>query len=657
MRKLVTFISPSVTDLTADAISPSTVRLDWVLPVDSKAVDYYKIYRDGVLIGTSTTTTYDDTTATAVHNYTYGVISVVNYRVESAIVTVVNHAIVPTVPVLTVTVISGTQINLSWTVATVSGGTVVAYKLRRDGVIINGSANALSYINTGLTQNTNYSYTISSVDDIGNESAQSLPKTAKTFDAAPPTVPTGLTATVVSTTQINLKWNASSDNVGVTGYKLYRGATLINGSGSALFYNDTGLTPGTAYSYTVSAFDARNNTSAASAAVVATTDNLIVGKDYTMGAGGLSLTSLKNYLGRSMVLARIGEGVWGNYADDLRMIQNAKPKYLERVLLPFANENLWAGWFTHAKTVIDDIHNIDPDIICGGGLFEYATTLVNNIAIPPYVFTAFGETPVTRNFVHANIVEVTNPIYPTLVSKIPNIVKPEAQKWYYYIGTQQILAGIEGFNCGVIDAITYYDRPLGWINYFKVLGMLRDYAATYARRKWILCGAGGSYIITRGGKLCFDYGGANMHAHGIREVAGVPYNCTLGTGTSGWANSGTGITPSGWTATNRLPYTVSIDNGSSPNPGVAGVNNSWGWDEISWFTNCSNSYRNYWLPYAYNYAKSLWGGGVAFCSMPGKRVINPYIGATQFYCCNTSTNNTLGFNQEETIKALWAAQP
>ena len=46
-------------------------------------------------------------------------------------------------------------------------------------------------------------------------------------DITPPTAPTGLTATGVSTTQINLSWTASTDNVGVTGYRVFRNGTQV----------------------------------------------------------------------------------------------------------------------------------------------------------------------------------------------------------------------------------------------------------------------------------------------------------------------------------------------------------------------------------------------------------------------------------------------
>jgi hypothetical protein len=89
-------------------------------------------------------------------------------------------------------------------------------------------------------------------------------------DTTPPTVPTGLTATALSSSQINLSWTASTDNVGVTGYNIYRGGIKI-GTAPSITYQDTGLAASTSYTYNVSAFDAAGNTSAQSAAASATT--------------------------------------------------------------------------------------------------------------------------------------------------------------------------------------------------------------------------------------------------------------------------------------------------------------------------------------------------------------------------------------------------
>ena len=79
-------------------------------------------------------------------------------------------------------------------------------------------------------------------------------------DTTPPSTPTGLTATPTSTSQINLTWNASSDDVGVTGYKVFRDGNQI-ATPTTTSYNDTGLAANTTYDYTVSAKDAAGNES------------------------------------------------------------------------------------------------------------------------------------------------------------------------------------------------------------------------------------------------------------------------------------------------------------------------------------------------------------------------------------------------------------
>jgi beta-glucanase (GH16 family) len=89
-------------------------------------------------------------------------------------------------------------------------------------------------------------------------------------DAKAPSVPTGLSATPVSSSRINLKWNPSSDNVGVKGYRVFRDGVRI-ATTSSTSYAATGLSPSTTYSFKVAAFDAAGNTSSRSTAVSQTT--------------------------------------------------------------------------------------------------------------------------------------------------------------------------------------------------------------------------------------------------------------------------------------------------------------------------------------------------------------------------------------------------
>ncbi|MFB7947538.1 cellulose binding domain-containing protein, partial [Kitasatospora phosalacinea] len=159
----------------------------------------------------------------------------------------------------------------SWTASTDNVG-VTGYNVYRGGTLV-GSTNNTSYTDTGLTASTAYSYTVKAKDAAGNVSAASAALSVTTSaggttDTTAPTAPTNLAATTTSSSA-SLTWGASTDNVGVTGYNVYRGGTLV-GSTTSTSYTDSGLSASTAYSYTVKAKDAAGNLSAA-AAVTATT--------------------------------------------------------------------------------------------------------------------------------------------------------------------------------------------------------------------------------------------------------------------------------------------------------------------------------------------------------------------------------------------------
>jgi chitodextrinase len=103
-------------------------------------------------------------------------------------------------------------------------------------------------------------------------------------DITAPSAPLNLTASTVSSSQINLAWNAATDNVGVTGYRISRGGVQI-ATVTGTSYQNSGLTASTTYSYTVKAVDAAGNESPASAAVSATTQPMV-----TPGGTGTGLT-------------------------------------------------------------------------------------------------------------------------------------------------------------------------------------------------------------------------------------------------------------------------------------------------------------------------------------------------------------------------------
>jgi len=190
--------------------------------------------------------------------------------------TVVPDTTAPSVPTgFTVTAISTSEISLSWTASTDNVG-VFAYKIYKNGVFWN-AVNTTSTSDTGLAASTQYCYTVTAQDLATNESAQTTQVCATTqavvvippADTTAPTVPTGFTVTTISTSEISLSWTASTDNVAVTGYKIYRGGSYLKAVSTSTT-SDTGLTANTQYCYAVSAYDSANNESARTTQVCAT---------------------------------------------------------------------------------------------------------------------------------------------------------------------------------------------------------------------------------------------------------------------------------------------------------------------------------------------------------------------------------------------------
>ena len=98
--------------------------------------------------------------------------------------------------------------------------------------------------------------------------------TTSPADTTPPSAPTNLSGTSPSSSQVNLSWGASTDNVGVAGYRVLRNSSQI-ATTTSLTYSDTGLTASTTYTYAITAFDAAVSFPAPSKSVSVTTQEQI----------------------------------------------------------------------------------------------------------------------------------------------------------------------------------------------------------------------------------------------------------------------------------------------------------------------------------------------------------------------------------------------
>ncbi|HOD36683.1 MAG TPA: SBBP repeat-containing protein [Syntrophales bacterium] len=261
------------TGVQATVAGPNQVDLIWQPSTGNGGRLTYQVYRDGSVLGTTTETDYSDTEVTEGVTYCYQVSAVDAEGNESGkssdVLVNTGDASAPTVPAnLGATVLSSSQINLSWTAST-DDVAVSGYRIYRDGSLV-GTATEVSYSDTGLSAATTYSYRVSAYDAAGNASAQTDAISVNTGDTTAPSVPAGVSATAVSSMRIDLSWTASTDDVGVASYRIYRdGSLLATVMGTS--YSDTGLEAGTSYTYNVSAVDGAGNASSLSDDASATT--------------------------------------------------------------------------------------------------------------------------------------------------------------------------------------------------------------------------------------------------------------------------------------------------------------------------------------------------------------------------------------------------
>ncbi len=281
----------------------AAIDLSWTAPASDggSAITGYKIERESPVSGGFSTLVADTgTTGTTYSNTGLSVNTQYNYRVSainaigtSSASTAANATTnnVPGAPTaLSATVISSTQIDLSWTAPASNGGSsITGYKIERESptgggfstLVADTGTTGTTYSNTSLTTGTEYNYRVSAINALGTSSA-STASSATTMSV--PGAPTGLSATKqTNAAAIDLSWSApaSSGGSAITGYKIERESpvsggfsTLVADTGSTgTTYSDTGLSLNTQYNYRVSAINAIG-TSSASGTANATTNNV-----------------------------------------------------------------------------------------------------------------------------------------------------------------------------------------------------------------------------------------------------------------------------------------------------------------------------------------------------------------------------------------------
>jgi endoglucanase len=268
--------APSVpTNLQASNVTQTSLTLSWTASTDNVGVTAYEVYRGSALVnGNVSGTSLSVTGLTCGTAYSFTVRAKDAAGNVSTASTVLNTNTLacpdtqaPSVPTnLQASNVTQTSLTLSWTASTDNVG-VTAYEVYRGSTLVNGNVSGTSLSVTGLTCGTAYSFTVRAKDAAGNVSAASTALNTSTLacaDAQAPTAPANLRVTARTQTGMTLLWNASTDNVGVVAYEVYRGGVLFNANVTTTSLNVTGLICGTAYSFTVRAKDAAGNVSAVS---------------------------------------------------------------------------------------------------------------------------------------------------------------------------------------------------------------------------------------------------------------------------------------------------------------------------------------------------------------------------------------------------------
>ncbi len=313
-------------NVVATAINAGRIDVTWTASTDEFGVAGYQIFRNGLPLNTTALTSYTDATCQPSTAYSYVIVAFDaagnNSTASSAgnATTPANAAPVwQSIPAQTLIVGNAylltltsfcTDADLDTLTFSVIAGTLPS------GITLSGTRLQGTPTTAGQTP----TITVRAADAF-HQIDTTIVFSVKTADVTAPPTPTGLAATAVSSSQINISWNASTDVAGsgdevVSGtkdYRLYRDGSLrTTVTAPTVSYSDTGLAASTQYAYRVSVRDNSLNESAQATQVTATTQSSSTGFTPQSGFSVLAATSFAHTL--QMTVSR-SAGSWGTHAD------------------------------------------------------------------------------------------------------------------------------------------------------------------------------------------------------------------------------------------------------------------------------------------------------------------------------------------------------
>ncbi len=307
----------------------------------------------------------------------------------------------PTAPQnLTASNTTQTSVQLNWLASSDNVG-VEGYKIYKDGAYLT-STSGTSYTVNSLNPSTTYQFYVTAYDAAGNESDKSNTVSVTTLDpedTQAPTAPTNLTYSNVTATSVNLSWDASSDNVGIEDYLIFKDGSQIATTQNT-YYTVTGLTANTTYSFYVKARDAAGNVSDASNTVNVTTSNSVT---YCTSTGQ---TTSDEWIQR-VVCGSIdnNSGANGGYAD-FTNLTTSMPQGTNQTITVYIG---WSGTVYNEAIAVWIDWNQDGDFTDEGELVFTSQPSTNSPVSGTFTVPADAATGTTRMRVSMKYNDIPDP--------------------------------------------------------------------------------------------------------------------------------------------------------------------------------------------------------------------------------------------------------
>lgn len=372
-------------------------------------------------------------------------------------------------------------------------------------------------------------------------------------------------------------------------------------------------------------------------------------------SGPIQEEVLEAYLSRAVthagLLSSSADPSTAYFDDDLRMLTGLGAKFIGRATFAWDLPDNEEAHFAQVKDRAQKVHQQDPEILLQAAVFEFITERTNTIPIPAWVFQEFSLPVEKRNFSYEQMRfrdgKYHNHWRPG--ASVPDISQLETRLYFYYRARRYLESGCEAIHFGQVKLMD--DADPGHRHWFDLLGRLRKFAQTGARRGWVLCDAH-THGEKHGEWLLFDFHSYPMR---LREVdgPGMPTKLSADQDEDLFGNSRGGRHPAGWYC-DANHYLVELDNyGFSGQGGERqGGIWVWGYDEISWFAHLDANYRATWLTMAHEWVGQF---PKANLQMPTRRFLAaPLKDRGQMYHANRPSEHCpVGLGVEDTIRKIW----